>query len=169
MQRYEKNMKAQNLQENFLPVSFRQFSKHILSGANARISSGGDKEISIQEPNPGGDHTSAVSERTLSKTEVVRPFLNYYMQLWNDVIAYRILEQIDNYHSVAFVLPTGIDKIYKDSMRKFFSSESRRVVFKDFNQLRDGLNEDFVVLFSFRYTDERYKTYPNSFDPFCIN
>ena len=105
------------------------------------------------------------SDTGFSKTEVVRPFLNYYMQLWNDEIAYRILEQIDNYHSVAFVLPPGIDKIYKDSMRKFFSSESRRVVFKDFNQLRDGLDEDFVVLFSFRYTDERYKTYPNSFDP----
>jgi len=105
------------------------------------------------------------SETGFSQPEVVSPFLNYYMQLWNDEIAIRIAEQIDNYHSVAFVLPPGIDKVYKDSMRKCFSSESRRIVIKDFNQLRDGLDEDFIVLFSFRYTDGRYKSYPNSFDP----
>jgi hypothetical protein len=87
------------------------------------------------------------------------------MQLWDDYIAFRILEQIENYHSVAFVLPPGIDNVYKKAIKKCFSSESRQIIIKDFNQLRDGLDEDFVVLFSFRYTDERYKTYPNSFDP----
>ena len=100
-----------------------------------------------------------------SQFDIVSPFLNYYMQLWNDEIAFRITKQIYNFNSVAFVLPPGTDKVYKDSIRKSFSSDSRRIVFKDFNQLREGLNEDFIVLFSFRYTDERYKTYPNSFDP----
>ena len=105
------------------------------------------------------------SETGISQSEVVSPFLNYYMQLWDDEIAFRILEQIENYHSVAFVLPPGIDNVYKKAIKKCFSSESRQIIIKDFNQLRDGLDEDFVVLFSFRYTDERYKTYPNSFDP----
>lgn len=105
------------------------------------------------------------SETGISQSEVVSPFLNYYMQLWDDDIAFRILEQIKNYHSVAFVLPPGIDNVYKKAIKKCFSSESRQIIIKDFNQLRDGLDEDFVVLFSFRYTDERYKTYPNSFDP----
>ena len=105
------------------------------------------------------------SETGFSQTEVLSPFLNYYMQLWDNDIALQILEQIEKYHSVAFVLPPGIDKVYKDSIRKIFSSDSRRIVFKDFNQLRDGLDEDFVVMFSFRYTDDRYRTYPNSFDP----
>lgn len=105
------------------------------------------------------------SETGISQSEVVSPFLNYYMQLWDDDIAFRILEQIENYHSVAFVLPPGIDNVYKKAIKKCFSSESRQIIIKDFNQLRDGLDEDFVVLFSFRYTDERYKTYPNSFDP----
>ena len=105
------------------------------------------------------------SETGISQSEVVSPFLNYYMQLWDDDIAFRILEQIENYHSVAFVLPPGIDNVYKKAIKKGFSSESRQIIIKDFNQLRDGLDEDFVVLFSFRYTDERYKTYPNSFDP----
>lgn len=105
------------------------------------------------------------SETGFSQFEVVSPFLNYYMQLWNDEIAFRIAKYIRNYDSVAFVLPPGIDWVYEDSIRECFSSESRRIVFKDFNQLRDGLDVDFVVLFSFRYTDDRYKTYPNSFDP----
>lgn len=105
------------------------------------------------------------SETGISQSEVVSPFFNYYMQLWDDDIAFRILEQIENYHSVAFVLPPGIDNVYKKAIKKCFSSESRQIIIKDFNQLRDGLDEDFVVLFSFRYTDERYKTYPNSFDP----
>lgn len=105
------------------------------------------------------------SKAGYSQFDIVSPFLNYYMQLWNDEIAFRITKQIYNFKSVAFVLPPGTDKVYKDSIRKSFSSDSRRIVFKDFNQLREGLNEDFIVLFSFRYTDERYKTYPNSFDP----
>lgn len=105
------------------------------------------------------------SETGISQSEVVSHFFNYYMQLWDDYIAFRILEQIENYHSVAFVLPPGIDNVYKKAIKKCFSSESRQIIIKDFNQLRDGLDEDFVVLFSFRYTDERYKTYPNSFDP----
>ena len=105
------------------------------------------------------------SETGFFQFDVVSPFLNYYMQLWNDEIAFRIAKYIRNYDSVAFVLPPGIDWVYEDSIRECFSSVSRRIVFKDFNQLRDGLDVDFVVLFSFRYTDDRYKTYPNSFDP----
>lgn len=105
------------------------------------------------------------SKAGYSQFDILSPFLNYYMQLWNDEIAFKITKQIHNFNSVAFVLPPGTDKVYKDSIRKSFSSDSRRIVFKDFNQLREGLNEDFIVLFSFRYTGERYKTYPNSFDP----
>lgn len=105
------------------------------------------------------------TENGFTQIEVMNPFLNFYMQLWNNDIAFRIFEQINNYHTVAFVLPPGIDEVYKDSIRNVFSSDSRLVSFKDFNQLRDGLDEDYVVMFSFRYTDDRYRTYPNSFDP----
>ena len=105
------------------------------------------------------------SETGFFQPEVVNPFLNYYMQLWNDEIATRILNLIANYNSVAFVLPPEIDWVYENSIRECFSSKSRRIVIKDFNQLRDGLDVDFIVLFSFRYTNDRYKTYPNSFDP----
>lgn len=104
-------------------------------------------------------------ETGVTQPEMVMPFLNYYKQLWEEEIAPRLLEQIENYYTVAFVLPPGINKVYKKTIQNAFSSESRRVVIRDFNQFREGLNEDFIVLFSFRYTDDRYKTYPNSFDP----
>lgn len=105
------------------------------------------------------------SETGSSQQDILSTFLNYYMQLWDEDIAFQILEQIENFHSVAFVLPPGIDEVYQVSIQKYFSSESRQVIIKDYIQLRDGLDEDFIVLFSFRYTDDRYKTYPNSFDP----
>ena len=107
------------------------------------------------------------SETGFSQPEVVNPFLNYYMELWNNEVASQILKQITKINpvSVAFVLPPGIDRVYENSIRVCFSSMTRRVIIKDFNQLRDGIDVDFVVLFSFRYTDNRYKTYPNSFDP----
>ena len=104
-------------------------------------------------------------ETGVTQPEMVMPFLNYYKQLWEEEIAPRLLEQIENYYTVAFVLPPGINKVYKKAIQNAFSSESRRIVIRDFNQFREGLNEDFIVLFSFRYTDVRYKTYPNSFDP----
>ena len=104
-------------------------------------------------------------ETGFSRTDIINSFLNVYSQIWDDEIKNRLIEQMENYNSVAFVIPPGIDKEYKRSIRKCFSSDSRKIVIKDFSQLRDGLDEDFIVLFSFRYTDDRYKTYPNSFDP----
>lgn len=105
-----------------------------------------------------------------SETESLLPesamqFFNYYKQIWNEEIAPRILEHIDKYQNIAFVIPPGISGDYKDSFRKTLSSETRKIVCRDYNQLRDGLKEDFIILYPFRYTDERYKTFPNSFDP----
>lgn len=104
-------------------------------------------------------------ETGFSRTDIINSFLNVYSQIWDDEIKNRLIEQMEIYNSVAFVIPPGIDTEYKRSIRKCFSSDSRKIVIKDFSQLRDGLDEDFIVLFSFRYTDDRYKTYPNSFDP----
>ena len=97
--------------------------------------------------------------------ETGQQFINYYKQIFNEEIYPQILAKIDEYHTVAFVIPPGMSSDYKDAVRKTFSSESRKIVCKDYNQLRDGLNEEYIILFPFRYTDERYKSYPNSFDP----
>jgi len=96
---------------------------------------------------------------------VVGPFLNYYRQYWSEEIAPRIRSFIEGSHLVAFVLPPGIDKTYRNAIRNRFSSENRKVYIADFERLKDGLDADCVVLFTFRYTDFKYKSYPNSFDP----
>ena len=97
--------------------------------------------------------------------ETGQQFINYYKQIFNEEIYPRILSRIGEYHTVAFVIPPGMSSDYKDALRKTFSSDSRKIVCKDYNQLRDGLNEECIILFPFRYTDERYKSFPNSFDP----
>ena len=77
------------------------------------------------------------SETGFSQPEVVNPFLNYYMELWNNEVAFQILKQINKINpvSVAFVLPPGIDRVYENSIRVFFSSMTRRVIIKDFNRI----------------------------------
>lgn len=104
-------------------------------------------------------------EAGISIPQDVKSFLNYYKHFWNEEIKLRLIDELNYYHTVAFVLPPGTNKVYKDIIKKIFSSETRKVYVVDFNQLRDGLYVELVVLFSFRYTDEKYKTYPNSFDP----
>lgn len=96
---------------------------------------------------------------------VVGPFLNYYRQYWKEEIAPKISSFIADSSLVAFVLPPGIDKTYKDAIRSRFSTENRKVYIADFERLKEGLDADCVVLFTFRYTDYKYKSYPNSFDP----
>ena len=108
-------------------------------------------------------------ETGLKLPDAALPFLNYYSQLWDDEIKPRIMEQIKDYKTVAFVLPTGISKVYKDSIRKAFICDTRKISCRDLNQFRDGLDEDVILLYPFRYTDERYKSFPNSFDPLPLN
>ena len=104
-------------------------------------------------------------ELGVSQPKVLRPFLDFYKQLWYDEIYRRIKAQIANYHSVAFVVPSGVSRYYMSALCRTFSDEYTKVCVANFDELRDGLSVDYVVLFSFRYTDARYKTYPNSFDP----
>ncbi len=104
-------------------------------------------------------------ELGISQLNIVKPFFNFYKQFWYEEVYRRIRSQITNYFTVAFVLPSGINRFIKDVVCRYFSDERTKVIVADFDQLRDGLDVDFIVLFSFRYTDSKYKTYPNSFDP----
>ena len=101
--------------------------------------------------------------------KVVAPFLNYYHQYWEEEIGPRIKSFIEDSRIVAIVLPPGVDKTYKDALRRYFSNYDRKVVIPSFDQLKDGLDVDCVILFTFRYTDFKYKSYPNSFDPLPLN
>ena len=106
-------------------------------------------------------------EAGASLPQIVRPFLNYYRLYWLEEVAPHIRSQIADSHHVAFVMPSGIDRVYKSAIKRCFSfdNDNIRISIASFEQLRDGLDADHVILFTFRYTDIKYKTYPNSFDP----
>ena len=100
-------------------------------------------------------------EQTCSLTE----FFNYYNKIWTNKVVNQLLTRIEPGKKIAVVLPFGIQDIYKCKISNALAVNSRRVIFVDYNELRDGVNADIVLFMTFRYTDARYKSYPNSFDP----
>lgn len=96
---------------------------------------------------------------------IVRPFFEYYKNLWINEFANKINQEISKYHDVAFVFPPEINYAYKRAIQRFFKNENNRITTTDFDHLKYGIDTDLVVLFTFRYTDYKYKSYPNSFDP----
>lgn len=97
--------------------------------------------------------------------QLVNPFLNYYSQFWEDKIQKEINNYIGDSYAVAFVLPPGIDKPYKKALKQAFLSPTRKITIATYDQLKEGIKADLVILFTFRYTDIKYKSFPNSFDP----
>lgn len=106
-----------------------------------------------------------LQEFDIEQTSTLTEFFTYYNKLWTNKIINQLLSRIESGKTIAVVLPFGISNIYKQNIHKYLSVHSRKVRFVDFDQLRDGVDADVVVLMAFRYTDARYKSYPNSFDP----
>ena len=104
-------------------------------------------------------------ETGVSQLKFLHPFLNYYRQLWNDEIESAIKRYISQFYRVAIVLPPGIDKVYKSAIKRRFTGDDRVLFTANYEELRNGISADLIVLFTFRYTDPQYKTFPNSFDP----
>ncbi len=96
---------------------------------------------------------------------IVRPFLNYYQLAWDNDIKKTIENCLEGCFKVAFVLPPWVSKEHKKTIKNIFKTEDRQVFVIDFNELKEGVRADMVVFFPYRYTDSKYKTYPNSFDP----
>ena len=97
--------------------------------------------------------------------KIVKPFLDYYKNLWLNEFAPRINFELSKYHDIAFVFSPGINNTYKRALQRFFYNGNNRTITADFDQLKYGIDADLIVLFTFRYTDNKYKSYPNSFDP----
>lgn len=106
-----------------------------------------------------------LQEFDIEQTSSLTEFFNYYHKLWTNKIVNQLLVRIEAGKTIAVVLPYGISGIYKSIIQKALTVNSRRVCFVDYNELKDGVNADVVLFMTFRYTDARYKSYPNSFDP----
>ena len=105
------------------------------------------------------------SATDLKEWNEIMPFLNFYKQFWNEEIQPTIEEKIQGCSSVAFALPNWATAEQKRALKACFQKEFRKVFIIDYDKIKYGVSADIVVLFAFRYTDSKYKTYPNSFDP----
>lgn len=101
----------------------------------------------------------------LKEWKEIMPFLNFYKLLWNEEIQPTIEGKLRECHSVAFALPNWVTAEHKRAIKACFQNEFRKVFIVDYDKFKDGVSADIVVLFAYRYTDSKYKTYPNSFDP----
>lgn len=109
-----------------------------------------------------------LQEFNIEQTSSLSEFFNYYNKIWTNKIVNQLLTRIEPGEKIAVVLPYGIQDVYKSKISNALSIDSRRVIFVDYNELRDGVNADVILFMTFRYTDVRYKSYPNSFDPLPI-
>ncbi len=101
----------------------------------------------------------------VSQDRILLPFLSFYRQLWNNEIRGNIEKKLMNYKSIAFILPRWVSQEYKTTIKRCFSTDERRIFIANFEDLKEGVNAEVVVMFTYRYTNSKYKTYPNSFDP----
>ena len=106
-----------------------------------------------------------LQEFDIEQTSALTDFFNYYSELWNTKIIDQFLSIIEPNKTTAIVIPFGISDVYRQYLQKYLSVDSSNVRFVYFNQLKDGVDADVVILMVLRYTDARYKSYPNSFDP----
>jgi len=104
-------------------------------------------------------------ETGLKDWNEIMPFLNFYKHIWEDEIKPTVERKIQGCDSVAFALPNWASVEHKRALKSFFQNGTRKVFIVDFDRIKDGVPADMVVLFAYRYTDSKYKTYPNSFDP----
>ncbi len=104
----------------------------------------------------------------IDEISILKPFLNFYKQLWTNEIIPKINRLIGDCQSIAFILPKWIAIRYKHALQECFAQEGRSIQFKNFEDLKSGINASLIIMLGYRYTDSRYKSYPNSFDPMPI-
>ena len=100
--------------------------------------------------------------------DLLKPFFAYYVQLWKDSVKPQIDQFIAAAKHVTFVTHRE-NRIFKAFLREQFGTEERYIDVKQINDIKKGVKTDCVVLFTYRYTDSIYKSFPNSFDPIPIS
>ena len=99
--------------------------------------------------------------------DLLRPFFMYYAKLWDESIKPQIDQFIADAKHVTFITHRK-NPAFKTYLRKQFETEERHIDVKQINALKNGIKTECVVLFTYRYTDRTYKSFPNSFDPLPI-
>lgn len=100
--------------------------------------------------------------------DLLKPFFAYYGQLWNESIKPKIEQFIADSNHVTFVIHR-VHRAFKAYLRAQFETEDRYIDVKQINDVNKGFKTQCVILFTYRYTDRIYKSFPNSFDPLPIS
>lgn len=96
-------------------------------------------------------------------------FFNLLRQTWNDEIKPIIEDFIKSNNTVAFIISKDIPNYIKKYLKNAFNTNTRHITFHSIDELKNGIKEKQIVIFQYRYTDKKYKSYPNSFDPIPLN
>ncbi|MFI3297931.1 MAG: hypothetical protein R3Y59_09980 [bacterium] len=86
--------------------------------------------------------------------------------LWNDQAKVRIEQFIADSTTIAFLVANDTPNEFKNAIRKQFAQKNRQIRFRSLKDLttQKGVQEQKIIVLQYRYTDLKYKSYPNSFD-----
>ena len=96
--------------------------------------------------------------------EIFSDFFNYYKHIWFENIKIQIDTFLNQTKSVAFIVPRDTSKEVKDAIMRMFFIYERQIQFCHIEDLKKGVNAEKIVVLEYRYTEKKYKSYPNSFE-----
>lgn len=96
--------------------------------------------------------------------EIFSDFFNYYKHIWFENIKIKIDTFLNQTKSVAFIVPRETSKEVKQAIMRIFFIYKRQIQFCHIEDLKKGVNAEKIVVLEYRYTEKKYKTYPNSFE-----
>lgn len=97
-------------------------------------------------------------------------FFGYYKNLWDDKIYPEVKKYIQAYQSIAFVVNDWVSDIYREGLKQVFSDAGKAIEVVNYSEFKRGeVSAEYIVFWMFRYTDMRYQSYPNTFDPLPLH
>lgn len=96
---------------------------------------------------------------------IVTPVISFYKDLWDSEIKPALENALSGCEKVVFAVPYFVSPVYRRLIKDCFRSANKQVDVVDTTVLQEGVRADAIVLFTYLYTDSRYRAFPNSFDP----
>lgn len=99
--------------------------------------------------------------------DLLSQFFQYYERVWGESIKPQINQFIAGSKHVTILIHRK-ERAYKTFLQEQFKSEGKQIDVKLINDVKKGIKSECVILFTYRYTDSTYRSFPNSFDPLPI-
>lgn len=96
------------------------------------------------------------------KCDTFSDFFRLLEQVWDDDIRKKIELFLAESPQAAFIIPRETPETTRRALQSLF--ENCQIHFYSLEELKNGIEEDRIVVLQYRYTDKLYKSFPNSFD-----